>query len=225
MDNEFDRYAKDYDQDLLAAMPPGMEESGYFARYKVEHLARRCAGRSLARILDFGCGAGRSLNLLAENFPQSQIFGFDPSSESVALAKARCQTATVASDWDEVAAGKYDLILVANVFHHIPRAELRTRLAQCAGVLQPGGVMGIFEHNPLNPLTRYVFERCIFDRDAEMIPRGSLIAHATSAGLRVSNKEYTLFFPKPLAALRPLEQWLGWLPLGAQYYLELTRDS
>jgi hypothetical protein len=82
--------------------------------------------------------------------------------------------------------------------------------------------MGIFEHNPLNPLTRYVFEHCVFDRDAEMIPRNKLIEEAAGAGLSVRNKEYTLFFPKPLAAFRPLERWLGWLPLGAQYYLELT---
>lgn len=222
MDNEFDRYAKSYDQDLVAAMPPGMEESEYFARYKIEHLARRCAGKTITRILDFGCGAGRSLIFLAEKFPHSQIFGFDPSTESVDLAKARCGAAHVTSDWQQVAEEKYDLILAANVFHHIPRVEMPTRLSQCANVLQPGAAMGIFEHNPLNPLTRYVFERCIFDRDAEMIPRNVLMMQAAGAGLRVRKKEYTLFFPKPLAALRPIEHWLGWLPLGAQYYLELT---
>lgn len=222
MDNEFDRYAKSYDQDLVAAMPLGMEESEYFARYKIEHLARRCAGKTVARILDFGCGAGRSLIFLAEKFPQSQIFGFDPSSESVDMAKARCGTAYVTSDWQQVTEEKYDLILAANVFHHIPRTEMPIRLSQCAEVLQPGAAMGIFEHNPLNPLTRYVFERCVFDQDAEMIPRNVLMMQAASVGLRLRKKEYTLFFPKPLAALRPIERWLGWLPLGAQYYLELT---
>ena len=34
---------------------------------------------------------------------------------------------------------------------------------------------------------------------------------------------YCLFFPGPLAALRPLEKFLGWLPLGGQYYVAGVR--
>jgi hypothetical protein len=30
---------------------------------------------------------------------------------------------------------------------------------------------------------------------------------------------YRVFFPHALAALRPLERLLAWLPLGAQYYV------
>ena len=30
---------------------------------------------------------------------------------------------------------------------------------------------------------------------------------------------YRLFFPNILAALRPIERYLAWLPLGAQYYV------
>jgi hypothetical protein len=30
---------------------------------------------------------------------------------------------------------------------------------------------------------------------------------------------YRVFFPRALAALRPMENALSWLPLGAQYYV------
>ena len=84
--------------------------------------------------------------------------------------------------------------------------------------------MFIFEHNPLNPLTRYVFERCPFDVNAKMIPRRELIDLARNAGLKVAAMSFTLFFPKPLKFFRPIERWLGWLPLGAQYCVEFELD-
>ncbi len=38
MASEFDRCAKTYDADLMKAMPCGMEEGEYFARYKAEYV-------------------------------------------------------------------------------------------------------------------------------------------------------------------------------------------
>jgi hypothetical protein len=40
-----------------------------------------------------------------------------------------------------------------------------------------------------------------------------------AAGFTDVALRWTLFFPAPLAALRPLERAMGWLPLGAQYML------
>ena len=40
-----------------------------------------------------------------------------------------------------------------------------------------------------------------------------------AAGFTDVALRWTLFFPAFLAPLRPLERWLGWLPLGAQYCL------
>jgi hypothetical protein len=55
-----------------------------------------------------------------------------------------------------------------------------------------------------------------------MIPRRELLDTARTAGLTLARCRYTLFFPKPLKWLRPLERWLGWLPLGAQYCAEFV---
>ena len=44
-------------------------------------------------------------------------------------------------------------------------------------------------------------------------------ARLHKAGFRKVAKEYYLFFPAALGFLRPLERYMGWLPMGAQYAL------
>jgi len=223
MQNEFDRFADDYDRTLRASLPAGMEEDAYFARYKVDYVAAAMRGRNVERLLDFGCGAGRSLEYLVDAFAQTEVHGFDPSSESLRIAAQRAPHAVLSSDWQQVTAHRFDVVFAANVFHHIARAELGQWLRQCGDVLAPGGRLFVFEHNPSNPVTRWVFERCPFDVDAHMIPRRELLDTARVSGLTLARCRYTLFFPKPLKVLRPLERWLGWLPLGAQYCAEFVR--
>jgi len=220
MSNEFDRFADSYDRTLKAALPAGLDEDQYFAQYKIDFLSRATRGRPIATVLDFGCGAGRSLGYLVSEFPQATVVGFDPSSESIRLAAQRVPEAKLTDDWDVVRQRRFDIVLGANVFHHVPRAEISTWLRHCGEALAAGGSLFIFEHNPSNPVTRYVFERCPFDTDARMIPRRELLELGAEAGLVAKSATYTLFFPKPLKFLRPLERWLGWLPLGAQYCVE-----
>lgn len=220
MSNEFDRFADSYDETLKAALPAGLDEDQYFARYKIDFLARATRHRAIGSVLDFGCGAGRSLAYLVDAFPQAVVYGYDPSSESVRLAAERVPAAKVSDDWSAVGQRRFDVVLGANVFHHVPRDEVSTWLRRCGESLAPGGSIFIFEHNPWNPVTRHVFERCPFDTDAKMIPKRELVDLAKKAGLEVKSAAYTLFFPKPLRSFRPIERWLGWLPLGAQYCVE-----
>lgn len=222
MQNEFDKHADSYDRTLRESLPAGMEEDQYFARYKVDLLRAMTRGRKLGSILDFGCGAGRSLQYLAEVFPNATLHGFDPSPESLRIAAQRVPAANLSALWQDLRARRFDVVFAANVLHHVARVELATWLHNCRDVLAPDGRLFVFEHNPLNPVTRRVFERCPFDDDAQMIPRRELLAFGDAAGLRPVAKRYTLFFPKPLKWLRPLERGLGWLPLGAQYCVEFA---
>ena len=220
MSNEFDKFAGSYDEELKAALPLGLDEDQYFAQYKVDFLARATRRRAIGSVLDFGCGAGRSLAYLVDAFPQAVVAGYDPSSESIRLAAERVPAARVSDDWSIVGQSRFDVVLGANVFHHVPREEISTWLHRCGKLLTPGGSIFIFEHNPWNPVTRHVFERCPFDTDAKMIPKCELVSLAKKADLQLKSAMYTLFFPKPLKFFRPIESWLGWLPLGAQYCAE-----
>jgi hypothetical protein len=83
----------------------------------------------------------------------------------------------------------------------------------------------IFEHNPANPVTRWVVERCPFDHDAILLPPSETCDYARAAGLRVLRRDYIVFMPRPLAWLRPMEPWLAWLPAGAQYAMSARKAS
>jgi len=219
---EFDQYARQYDQVLGESMPEGLNEDGYFAEYKIALMATRLENQKPARILDFGCGAGRSLPYLDKYFPNTELFGYDLSSASLEIAATRTPRATLFSDWSNISNMRFDAVVAANVFHHIPVERRLEALIQCRQVLAEGGQMFLFEHNPLNPVTRWIFERCPFDEDAEMLKLNKTLELIYKAGFRSEQHGYTLFFPRPLAFLRKIEPCLKYLPLGAQYYVQLA---
>jgi SAM-dependent methyltransferase len=220
---EFDQHAASYDRVLAESMPDGLNESGYFAEYKVALVAARLKATPPARILDFGCGAGRSLPYLAQYFPEAELWGYDVSTESLKFAAQRVPQAHLFTDWQDLGAVRFDAIIAANVFHHIPWPERPTALQQCRQFLAATGQMFLFEHNPYNPLTRWVFEHCPFDAEARMMNLRTALALVQQAGFSEVSHGYTLFFPRPLAFLRGLEPCLKFLPLGAQYYVQMAK--
>ena len=220
---EFDRYASRYEADLRQSIPSFLAEDEYFTEYKIRHVARRIGNRELTRCLDFGCGIGLSLGLLRQRFPTAEFWGYDVSSRSVDLARERAGTSILTSNLDDLPASGFDMIFAANVFHHIPRVAREDALARCKRLLRQSGVLFLFEHNPLNPITRLVFERCPYDEGAVMLHRREVFRLVEAVGLQIIHSDYTLFFPRQLAFLRPVERMLGWLPSGAQYCVEMVK--
>ena len=173
--------------------------------------------------MDFGCGIGNSAPHLREAFPDAQITGVDVSEKSLAVARTRFPGA---ADFIAYAPGEappgpaegYDLIFSACVFHHIEAEEHGGILRQLRERLAPGGVMAIFEHNPINPVSRYIVATCPFDENAVLIPAGEFAQRQRQAGFARVGVTYTGFFPGALRALRPLEPLMSKIPFGAQYY-------
>jgi len=219
---EFDRFAAEYDRLLEEALPASDSER-YFAEYKVVLLKKRTQGRSIGTLLDFGCGTGRSIPFLLRLFPEARVFGFDPSEECVHKARASFPRAHFESDVKQFVTNSFDLVLAANVLHHVTPDQRSSVIDTCKNLLAAEGRLALFEHNPINPLTRLVFERCVFDRGAQMLPMREVKALARNAGLSVCFNAYTLFFPPALSALRSLEPMLSKVPLGAQYYVEMAK--
>lgn len=220
---EFDQYAERYDNLLTEAIPEGLNEDGYFAEYKIALIANRIQQPATLKILDFGCGAGRSLPYLDKYFPNAELWGFDVSSSSLRVAHERVPRAKLFSDWTVIANTSFDVIVATNVFHHIPLDERQLALTKCSQKLAVNGQMFLFEHNPYNPLTRWVFERCAFDADAEMLSLKTARNLARKAGFTSVQYAYTLFFPRQLALLRGMEPALKYIPLGAQYYVQMSK--
>jgi SAM-dependent methyltransferase len=113
--------------------------------------------------------------------------------------------------------------LASCVFHHIPETEHVALLAEIRRVLRPRGLLFVFEHNPLNPLTRRAVDTCPFDENAVLIRAPKMRGRMLDAAFADARINYRIFFPHALRALRGLEPSLTWLPLGAQYYVRASK--
>ncbi len=222
---EFDKFADEYLATHAANVKLSGEDPAYFARYKIEELRRRWSAlrrTEPASVLDFGTGIGNSLPHLAEQFPTARLTGLDVSERSLGVAARRFPGVAELVRYDgaeiPLEPGGFDLIFSACVFHHIDAAEHVALFAGLRRLLRPGGVMAIFEHNPANPVTRYIVATCPFDAQAVLIPPAALKRRQEEAGFNRVHVRYTGFFPGTLKALRPLERRLSGLPVGAQYY-------
>jgi len=223
---EFDKVADEY----LAIHSRNTRFTGedpeYFARYKIEEVRRRWDKERRPEpgaLLDFGTGIGGSLPFLAKLFPNAAITALDVSSRSLEIAERRYPGAAkfILFDGKEdfpLPRGTFDLIFTSCVFHHIPAGEHVGLFSRLRRLLKPGGVMVTFEHNPVNPVTRYIVATCPFDENAILLPPRSLVQRQRQAGFSDIGVTYTGFFPGALRALRPLERFMTRLPVGAQYY-------
>lgn len=215
---DFDTFSHNYSETLKAATGLFKKGDDFFALVKLHCLKRSALVNpdSLA-ILDFGCGVGTLCGLLASEFPNCAIEGYDISEECLSVAKTTHRERNIQFISRLVPDKKYELVIVANVFHHLKAQEQEQTLSFLKGLLKPNGQIAIFEHNPLNPLTRHIVKLCPFDAGVKLIRQHELIRIIKSCGLSVKIKCYILFFPWAAKFFRMLEYWLRGVPLGAQY--------
>ena len=222
----FDDFPSAYSKLLNASIWLSGEKDTYFDLYKLSCLKRWALGREqTGLILDFGCGIGKLASLMAQEYARSVIYGYDISAKSIESAREKwghLKNLVFNNQLPEVTT--FDLITVANVFHHIKRGKRQQILFRLKALLKPGGVIAVFEHNPFNPLTLYVVKTCPFDADADLIRLGRFISLVRSSGLEVHFKRYIVFLPRFLSFFRKVEFSLGFMPLGAQYMVLLGKD-
>ena len=219
---DFDLYARDYSDLLREQTGFFSDDESYFARYKVA-IAGELVKKAPARVLEFGCGTGRNIAFLRERFPDATVMGSDVSQKSLDVARASNPGVHF---WKEGTAdgeqSGFDLVFVAGVFHHVPPAERDAVAARIAALLNPGGKVVVFEHNPYNPVTRRIVSQCPYDEGVILLDARELRSRLERGGLRASRRGYALFFP-PRWPFTRLERMLGWLPLGGQYWIFAER--
>jgi SAM-dependent methyltransferase len=113
----------------------------------------------------------------------------------------------------------FDVVTAMCVVHHVPVSQWKRFAEELHRVLKPGGVVVIFEHNPLNPVVRYLFKFGFdgMDKGATMIGRRHLESLLRAAGCSAPRSDYIFFTPFASRFFRWLDRALAWLPLGAQY--------
>lgn len=175
------------------------------------------------QLLDYGCGTGEMLKWLQVfGFP-GKLHGADISHTMLEEAKKRwdktsrplfsCIGETKTNYADEF----FSCIVVTCVFHHITPDKRDAVLAEIKRILIPGGVIVIFEHNPLNPLTCLVVKRAAVDKNAKLLYPKEIMKRLHKAAFADCFFKYITFFPPQVNFLNNLEKYLSWCPLGAQY--------
>lgn len=219
---EFDLLADEYYEQHKANIAITGEGPEYFAEYKIADLAALVGRHNLAaeHIFDFGSGIGNSVPYFRKYFGNSMLSCGDVSTRSIDIAGTRFggqEKYILIEGGIPLPTGSQDIVFSACVFHHIPHEEHPYWLAELRRITRPGGLLAIYEHNPLNPLTLRAVNTCPLDVNARLIRSGVMRRRAAASGWRDASVDYRLFFPSMLKSLRPLERHLGWLSLGAQY--------
>jgi 2-polyprenyl-3-methyl-5-hydroxy-6-metoxy-1,4-benzoquinol methylase len=196
------------------------ESYEYFLEHKVVCLQRLGLQRDTA-ILDYGCGIGNLTRCLAAHF--ERVEGYDPSAKSIEIATRRAPASKFHHAPETIPDAQFGAVVLSGVLHHVLPHERLDVLGTVKTKLVPGGQLVIFEHNPLNPLTRRAVRTCPWDEDAELLWPRALRALAVQAGFVDVRLRYILFFPRLLQVLRPLEPYLGHCFAGAQTMTTGTR--
>lgn len=214
---EFDQHAHGYEDTLDKCVAFTGGDSMVWARYKAAYLKRAFGADYAGKVLDYGCGVGLLTRAMLDEMPKCRVDGFDLSTASLDKIGPELRArASFTSEMAKVGTG-YDLIVLANVLHHIPPAERAGVMKDLASRLAPGGTIAVFEHNPYNPATRYIVAACEFDEDAIILTSAEARGLLKAAGLAGVASDYIAFFPGFLSRLWPCEAWLAWFPLGAQH--------
>jgi 2-polyprenyl-3-methyl-5-hydroxy-6-metoxy-1,4-benzoquinol methylase len=220
---EFDSYAPNYKDLVSESVRITGESSDYFAAYKAAYIARRVSVRPGGKALDYGCGIGLLSKHLKRCLGGVRIDGFDPSHDSLAqIDESLRQQGAFRSNLKELGQD-YDLVVLANVLHHVKPAERLGLVKEAASRLAAGGRIVVIEHNGVNPLTRHAVAQCPFDVNAVLLPTRETRDCLRKSGLSAVRLEYIVFFPRWLSWLRKLEPSLAWCPLGAQYAMVAQR--
>jgi SAM-dependent methyltransferase len=221
--DSFDSHVESYSDQINRAIAFSGLEHDFFIRAKRDRLlelVERHVGSPLhLAALDLGCGVGAYHSLLIDSF--ASLAGVDVSEQSIEFARGRNpRVAYAAYDGERLpyVDSGFDVVFAICVLHHVPVPAWPGFVTELRRVLKPGGLAVVFEHNPLNPATRYIVRSCPIDSDAVLLRAEHTARLLRDAGLQVVEARTILSVPPKGALLRRLDGLLGRLPFGAQYY-------
>lgn len=227
--DDFDAYAKDYRDIHARNIKISGADSFYFAEMKVR-LLREYENNNSLGVLDVGCGDGTTEVYMNTHFPLWQITAIDISVKSIEEANNKnipsCDFQLYDGKRFPFADRIFDIVFIAGVLHHIDHSLHPGLINEINRVLKKEGKLYLFEHNPLNPLTRHLVNTCVFDKDAKLLKSNYTVRLLNENGFRVKKKKFIIFFPRKgiLSKLIFLERYLQWLPLGGQYFIQAKKD-
>jgi len=105
------------------------------------------------RVLDFGCGCGRTLRWFLRDFPRVEFHGVDVDEEAIAWCRKNLPGATFFQNQANPPLPypdrHFDVIYCLSVFTHLDEAMQDLWLAELSRLLVPGGVVLLTVHSDL----------------------------------------------------------------------------
>ncbi|MGZ8460864.1 MAG: class I SAM-dependent methyltransferase, partial [Candidatus Deferrimicrobiaceae bacterium] len=133
---DFDDFAEEYGTIQDAHLRFFGEDLAYFADLKAK-TARDLAGPAPRRILEYGCGTGMNIPCIAARFPGAVVAGCDVSEKSLRVAQRANPGVVFFAAGAKAGAPRepFDLVVTANVLHHIPPPERGGVVAEMRSLL------------------------------------------------------------------------------------------
>ena len=132
-----------------------------------ERFARLATGdRHVTRVLDLGCGYGKSTWAFAAAAPCALVQGIDVSASCLEVAahdtpveiRSRVTFAQVDAVSSGLPAGSYDMVTSTMLLHEMPEDAIRALITETARLVAPGGVVVHLDFlPPADRLRRFLF--------------------------------------------------------------------
>ncbi len=201
----------------------------YLTEYKVKDLSFEIQKESIQykKILNFGCGIGLSDPYLEKYFPNTHIVSCDISEKSLEIAKNNNK---ILKNTEYINLkenpfsfnNEFDVIFIANVIRHIPRINQLNIMNDLYKSLKKNGMIMIYEFNPYNPYTFYVYMKDDKNYDSDnvkIITPSYTRKLLKETGFKNLETKYRFYIPGQLKRFMFFENYLKKLPFGANYYI------
>ena len=219
----FDIHADKYSEEIDKTLNKYGADHDFFTTHKagllLDILAAHSKDPADMTLMDVGCGVGKIHAHLKQSF--KSILGIDLSEPSIDVARGlhpEVHYECYSGDVLPAADNSVDMTLAICVFHHVPVQKWKAFSAEMMRVLRPGGLAVVIEHNPFNPLTRHIVNTCPLDADAVLLQPRELRGLFQGVGAETVTSRTVLSVPPKASFLKKIDNYLGVLPFGAQYY-------
>jgi 2-polyprenyl-3-methyl-5-hydroxy-6-metoxy-1,4-benzoquinol methylase len=139
------------------------------------------------RVLEIGCGEGMVIERLATLYPRAHLTGIDICPEPGRLFRGDAKRVrllrTSAGELSETEPRSYELVVIADVIHHVPIDDRIPLLRSAVDLVAPGGIV-VFKEWLREPsaicLASYLIERIITGDRVHYLREHELRSLATS---------------------------------------------
>jgi ubiquinone/menaquinone biosynthesis C-methylase UbiE len=108
-----------------------------------------------SRIVDMGCGFGKSTEPLARRYPDAEVVGYDLAAPGLRLAHANAAAQDLTVHYrqadirrTELDADSCDIVTGTMVLHEMPSFAIEQAVWEAARLLKPGGTLRFLEFQP-----------------------------------------------------------------------------